>query len=137
MNHYEPQTTTDKDQYGFAPHTDVGFLTLLAQDDVGGLEVRIKDVGWVFIPPVPDALILNAGVVMSMFTRNHFRAVPHLVRNLTNRHRYSVPFFFDPNMNAIVKPIGKYKTDDQDYEILYKEHIMDNIQGNYGVGKRS
>lgn len=92
LQHYEPQNINDVDQFGIAPHTDAGFFTILAQDDVGGLEARIDNVGWVKIPPVSDALVLNAGALMPIFTNNKFRAVPHMVKNVTNTHRYSVPF---------------------------------------------
>lgn len=137
LQHYEPQDINETDQFGIAPHTDAGFFTLLAQDDVGGLEVRIDNIGWIAVPPVSDTLVLNAGALMPRLTNNQFRAVPHMVKNVTNKHRYSIPFFFDPNIEASINAVGSYKTNTQSRSLSYKEHILYRVKGNYGVGKLS
>ena len=60
--HY-PAQPTDRpaDQYGAAPHTDFGFVTILAQDDTGGLEVRKKDGEWMPAPVIPGTFVVNIG----------------------------------------------------------------------------
>lgn len=84
------------------PHRDYGGLTLLAQDDVGGLEVRPDPDGlWVPVPPVPDALVCNLGDMVAGMTGGRLRAAPHRVR-LPDRDRYSYPVFVDPSWDAVV-----------------------------------
>lgn len=137
LQHYEPQPANLDNQFGFAPHTDAGLFTILAQDDTGGLDARADDIEWVEISPIPDTLVLNTGVLMSVFTNDQFKAAPHRVRSTANKHRYSIPFLFEPNINAKINRVGIYRNNPLANPLIYKEHIMDRIQGNYGVGKRS
>lgn len=59
LNHYPP-CPLSADVFGLTPHTDSDFLTLLFQDQVGGLQL-LKDSKWVAVKPIPDALIVNIG----------------------------------------------------------------------------
>ncbi len=90
--------------WGVGEHTDYGLLTILAQDDAGGLEVRSRS-RWVAAPPVPDSFVCNIGDMLDRMTRGLYRSTPHRVRNLAMRDRLSLPFFFDPNFFARVRPI--------------------------------
>ena len=98
--HYPPPSPGFAGQWGVAEHTDYGFLTLLAQDDTGGLEVRVED-RWVPVPPTPDALVCNLGDMLERVTGGRFRSTPHRVR-LPERDRYSFPLFLDPGWDARV-----------------------------------
>jgi isopenicillin N synthase-like dioxygenase len=82
---------------GIGAHTDYEFLTLVAQDDVGGLEVRTRDGTWATVPPRPGSFVMNLGEMMARWTNGRFRATPHRVWCPVTRNRYSVPFFFGPN----------------------------------------
>lgn len=86
-------------------HTDYGLLTILAQDDSGGLEVRTRQ-GWITAPPLADAFVCNIGDMLDRMTRGIFRSTPHRVRNPATRARLSMAFFFDPNFFARVQPIA-------------------------------
>jgi isopenicillin N synthase-like dioxygenase len=86
-----------------AEHTDYGLLTLLVQDDTGGLEVRVDD-EWVQVPPVPDAIVCNLGDMLERVTGGRFRSTPHRVR-LPDRDRYSFPLFLDPSWDAELQPL--------------------------------
>jgi isopenicillin N synthase-like dioxygenase len=90
--------------WGVGEHTDYGLLTILAQDDAGGLEVRSRS-RWVAAPPVPGSFVCNIGDMLDRMTRGLYRSTPHRVRNPAPRGRLSLPFFFDPNFFARVQPI--------------------------------
>jgi isopenicillin N synthase-like dioxygenase len=101
--HYPPQPPTD-DGWGVGEHTDYGLLTLLAQDDNGGLAVHTPQ-GWVEAPPVPGTFVCNIGDMLDRLTGGWYRSTPHRVRNLSGRERLSFPFFFDPDFTAEVPPL--------------------------------
>ena len=89
--------------WGVAEHTDYGLLTLLAQDDQGGLSVRGPD-GWIDVPP--DTLVVNLGDMLDRMTEGRYRSTPHRVRPTAgDRDRLSFPFFFDPSWDAEVRPL--------------------------------
>jgi isopenicillin N synthase-like dioxygenase len=90
--------------WGVGEHTDYGLLTILLQDDAGGLEVRSRS-RWVAAPPVPGSFVCNIGDMLDRMTRGLYRSTPHRVRNPAPRDRLSFPFFFDPNFFARVRPI--------------------------------
>jgi isopenicillin N synthase-like dioxygenase len=94
----------DEDLWGVGEHTDYGLLTMLLQDDSGGLEIRSQST-WVPAPPVPGSLVCNIGDMLDRMTRGLYRSTPHRVRNPAPRSRLSFPFFFDPNFFAEVEPI--------------------------------
>ncbi|HEU0199053.1 MAG TPA: 2-oxoglutarate and iron-dependent oxygenase domain-containing protein [Burkholderiaceae bacterium] len=94
----------DAGLWGVGEHTDYGLLTILLQDEAGGLEVRSPS-GWVAAPPVAGSFVCNIGDMLDRMTRGLYRSTPHRVRNLSSRDRLSFPFFFDPNFFAQVEPI--------------------------------
>lgn len=103
--HYPPSPPDAPDDlYGSHPHTDYGFLTLLAQDEVGGLEVQSLDGRWIPAPPLPGTFVVNIGDAFARWTNDTFRSTPHRVINRSpERDRYSVAMFFDPNLDALVE----------------------------------
>lgn len=101
--HYPPAGTVPEATWGVQEHTDYGLLTLLAQDDVGGLEVRTPT-GWVEAPPVPDSFVCNLGDMLERVTGGVYRSTPHRVRR-PPRGRLSFPFFLDPSWDAEIVPV--------------------------------
>lgn len=96
---------TDVVQWGVGEHTDYGLLTLLWQDDIGGLQVHTPQ-GWVEAEPVPDSFVINIGDMLDRMTGGLYRSTPHrVVRNTSGRDRLSFPLFLDPNFNARVQRI--------------------------------
>ncbi|HWM21913.1 MAG TPA: 2OG-Fe(II) oxygenase family protein [Ilumatobacteraceae bacterium] len=99
MMHYEPSPPGPD---GHAPvlseqHTDYGLITLLATDGVGGLEVRPRDGAWTPVHAPPGSLIVNLGDMLARWTNDRFVSTPHQVRAPATDHRYSVPFFVNPD----------------------------------------
>ncbi|RYF89278.1 MAG: isopenicillin N synthase family oxygenase, partial [Caulobacteraceae bacterium] len=90
--------------WGVGEHTDYGLLTLLAQDDLGGLQVKTPS-GWTPAPPVPGAFVCNIGDMLDRLTGGEFRSTPHRVRNSSGRDRLSFPLFFDPAFDAVIRPL--------------------------------
>jgi polar amino acid transport system ATP-binding protein len=92
--------------HGVGEHTDYGLLTLLRQDDVGGLQVRTA-AGWVEAPPLADSFVCNIGDMLERMTGGHYKSTPHRVRlNTSGRDRLSFPLFFDPDFDAHIEPIA-------------------------------
>ena len=102
--HYPPRPAAlAEGQLGAGAHTDYGNLTLLATDEVGGLEVRRRDGGdWIAAPVVPDAFVCNIGDCLMRWTNDTYVSTPHRVVSPAGRERYSVAFFLDPNPDAVV-----------------------------------
>jgi isopenicillin N synthase-like dioxygenase len=98
--HYPPNSNVEQKEYGAAEHKDYGFLTILAQDATGGLEVRSPDGELVLAPPRPHHFIVNAGDMLSAITGDALRSAPHRVINRAGNGRYSIPFFYDPDFDA-------------------------------------
>ena len=98
--HYPPDSNVDDKEFGAAEHKDYGFLTILAQDANGGLEVRSPDNALVPVPPRTDAFVINVGDMLSEITGGRFRSPLHRVVNRSGVARYSIPYFFDPDFDA-------------------------------------
>ena len=106
--HYPPTVNVAQNEYGAAEHKDYGFLTILAQDSVGGLEVRSPDGELVLAPPRPGSFIINAGDMLSEITGDAIRSAPHRVINRAGIGRYSIPFFYDPDFDARFASLPEY-----------------------------
>jgi isopenicillin N synthase-like dioxygenase len=107
----------EADEWGVGEHTDYGLLTLLAQDEHGGLQVRTPEGDWLNVPPEPGVLVCNIGDMLDRLTEGRYRSTPHRVRNLTGASRLSFPYFFDPSWDAEVTPLpldGAPPADDAD-----------------------
>jgi polar amino acid transport system ATP-binding protein len=91
--------------WGVGEHTDYGLLTILHQDEVGGLQVRTPG-GWIEAPPVAQSFVCNIGDMLDRMTGGRYKSTPHRVtRNSSGRDRLSFPLFFDPNFEARVRRI--------------------------------
>ena len=127
--------------WGVGEHTDYGVLTILKQDDAGGLQIKSKS-QWIEAPPVPGAFVCNIGDMLDRMTRGLYRSTPHRVRNVSNRGRLSFPFFFDPNFDAQIEPIDLSEANipvDDKHERWDKAsvHEFKGTYGEYVLGKVS
>lgn len=85
-------------------HTDSGFVTLLWQDDNGGLQAETSEGVWVEVPPIADGLAVNFGQLLEQWTGGRVRATRHRVLGGL-RERVSVPFFYEPAVDAVIEPL--------------------------------
>ncbi len=104
--YYPPQEVdAGADQFGVAPHTDFGALTLLRQDEVGGLQVQDKNGDWVTAHPIEGTLVVNVADLLARWTNNRFASTPHRVVNTSGRERFSIVAAVDPNYDTDMTPI--------------------------------
>jgi isopenicillin N synthase-like dioxygenase len=101
--HYPPHPSADPArEVGCGAHTDWGLITILAQDDTGGLEIQLPSGAWVPATPVPGTFVVNIGDMMARWTNDLYRSTPHRVLNRSRRDRYSAVFFCDPSYHTRV-----------------------------------
>lgn len=113
MFHYQPYKNVKSDddfKWGAQEHTDYGVLTVLIQDEVGGLQVQLKDGQWIEVPPIPNSFVINIGDALEIWTSGAYKATTHRVRASPTRDRMSVALFYDPSFDCVVTPIPLEKT---------------------------
>lgn len=120
----------DGELFGVAPHTDYGCVTLLWQDDTGGLEVLDRSGQWVQAKPIPDTLVINIGDLLRRWSNDRYSSTQHRVKNLSGRERLSIATFYDPDFSAVVDPtdLGLRENETPRYEpISAGEYIIGRI----------
>ncbi len=101
----DPQLWVDAGRHVVgAAHTDSGFMTLLAQDGVPGLQARAVDGSWVDVAPIEDSLVVNFGQVLETWCDRRIKATEHRVVG-SGRVRHSVPFFYEARADAEIGPL--------------------------------
>lgn len=107
MIHYPPmdRLTPEPGQLGCGAHTDYGTITLLADDGVGGLQVRQRSGEWIDVT-VPDGhLVVNLGDLMAIWTNDRWVSNPHRVVNPPGVDRYSSPLFVTPPFHLRIETL--------------------------------
>lgn len=140
LNHYPDNDILDSEnQKLVAPlgdkalhhHTDAGVLTILLQDNSGGLQAKING-SWVDIEPHDETLVINVGDLMQIWSNDFYKAVLHRVQPISSNSRYSIPFFFNPSYKTLVKPIVK-KGEKPRYKSFSWEHFRgERAKGDFG-----
>ncbi|MBI3652786.1 MAG: isopenicillin N synthase family oxygenase [Acidobacteria bacterium] len=131
--HYPADRATQVQEasWGVGEHTDYGVLTILKQDETGGLQVKSQG-RWLDAPPLAQAFICNIGDMLDRMTGGLYRSTPHRVQKSAQRDRLSFPFFFDPNFFACIKPLEvKAKLPDDQYERWDHASVYE-FTGTYG-----
>ena len=143
--HYPPKAKEreedgdDNGGLGCGVHTDYGCLTMIhAEDTPGCLQAMTTKGEWVTIEPVPGAFICNVGDMLARWTNGLYRSTPHRVlRPSGGRRRISIPFFFEPNYNAVIAPLpeccdatGKPP---RFAPIVYGDHLLAKTNSNFSL----
>lgn len=136
--YYPPQPEDlGPEQFGVAPHTDFGCITLLVQDDCGGLEVQNLAGDWVAAPPIEGSFVVNVGDLLERWSNGRFKSDPHRVVNRSGRERLSIATFYDPNFDAMVNPgdLGFGELDPAFEPMTAGAHILGRIDRSFGYRK--
>lgn len=136
--HYPPlQRSPKPEQVRAGEHSDYGSITLLFQDQIGGLEVQTRDGKWIAAPTIPGTVIINTGDLMQRWTNHVFCSTKHRViipmDERSHKSRYSVAFFCHPNDDAEIACIESCK---KEHEAIYPpitagEHLLSKLQATY------
>ena len=133
--HYPPlPESAPEDEFGATPHTDYGFVTLLAQDEIGGLQVQLDGKRWVPAPPVANSFVVNIADMCERLSNGRWRSTRHRVINRAGRDRYSIPFFYDMDMEAEVAPLPECIDENATAAwdpVFYGEYLMARLDANY------
>lgn len=136
--HYAPRPGNAlPNQIGAGAHTDWGAITLLYQDDVGGLEIKSASGEWIKATPVPGTFVINLGDMIRRWTNDTYRSTMHRVVSAdTDKHRYSIATFFNPRDDYRVVCVPTCLAEDE--TPIYPpctvgEHIMDMVRKTYGT----
>lgn len=146
LNHYpvgDPVPADERDglnplgDVALGHHTDPGVLTLLLQDDTGGLQAQSTEHGWIDVEPRPGTIVVNLADTMQVWTNDRYKAAVHRVVPMTSRSRYSIPFFSNPPRDCVIEPIPALATNGPRYRpFTWKEFIRGRAEDNfadYGV----
>ncbi len=134
--YYPPQDPDmGNDQFGVAPHTDYGCLTLLYQDDAGGLQVKGRDGDWIMAPPIPGTFVVNVGDLLARWTNDRFASTPHRVVNASGRTRYSVAVFVDPDHDTTIDPVVPAGEEAHYPPVTCADHILGRYNESFAYRK--
>ncbi|PPD68143.1 hypothetical protein GOBAR_DD34984 [Gossypium barbadense] len=145
MNFY-PTCPNPELTVGVGRHSDMGTLTILLQDGIGGLYVKVpEDVDmekkgeWVEIPPIPGALVINVGDMLQIWSNGRYKSAEHRVRTTSTKSRVSIPIFTSPLPTQKVAPLPQVVK--KDGVARYREFVFSNYMnsffGNAHDGKKS
>jgi isopenicillin N synthase-like dioxygenase len=141
LNHYpvgDPVPEDERDglqelgETALGYHTDPGVLTLLLQDDTGGLQAQGRDGQWIDVPPTAGTVVVNLADSVQVWTNNRFRAAIHRVVPMTQRDRMSIPYFLHPPRDAVIEPIEELSTDGALYRsFVWRDYMRARTDDNF------
>lgn len=131
LNNEERGEVTPLGDMALHHHTDQGAVTLLFQDNTGGLQAHSSEHGWIDVPPQEDTLVVNIGDIVQVWSNGNYKAALHRVLPIPNgASRISIPFFYQPNFESVIEPLSTlgqpvYKS------FVCREFIQGRIDDNY------
>jgi isopenicillin N synthase-like dioxygenase len=132
MLRYPPSAgKIDREDGGAGTHTDYGNVTILATDEVAGLEVLNRQGEWIRAPHVPGAFVCNIGDCMMRWSNDTYVSTPHRVRP-PEKERYAIAFFLEVNPDSVVDPRDIVKGEAPKYEpITCTDYLASRLNATY------
>ena len=141
LNYYPLDDPVPAEQRGTLPelgetalgyHTDPGVLTLLLQDETGGLQTHSRDAGWIDVAPKPGTIVVNLADTVQVWSNDRYRASVHRVVPMTAQPRYSIPYFYNPELESIIQPIAELGDEAPRYRpFTWRDFIQARIDDNF------
>ena len=141
LNHYtldDPTPASDRESLAplgdlaLGPHTDPGVITLLLQDQTGGLQTESAEHGWIDVPPRPGTIVVNLGDSLQVWSNDQYKAAVHRVTPMRETDRYSIPFFLNPTFDAVIEPIPELCDGNPQYHpFTWREFGIGRANDNY------
>ena len=121
-------------KFSIQKHTDYGAITILFQNSVGGLEIQNQNKSWIPAPIIEDTVLVNIGDCMEMWTSGYLKATPHRVVSSNEEDkkslaRYSIVFFFQPDLSCKLTPFQKFQ------DLIYEKKHLSKIYGEHANNK--
>ncbi|KAG5234775.1 gibberellin beta-dioxygenase [Salix suchowensis] len=126
MNRYPP-CPTHPEVFGLMPHTDSDFLTILYQDEVGGLQL-VKDGKWFAVKPNPEALIVNIGDLFQAWSNDVYKSVQHRVVTNPRAERFSTAYFFCPSYDTEIQSCYEPSVYKKFSFGVYRQQVQDDVK---------
>ncbi|KAK9072551.1 hypothetical protein SSX86_008985 [Deinandra increscens subsp. villosa] len=127
LNYY-PKCPNPELTVGVGRHSDVSTLTVLLQDDIGGLYVRnTETMKWIHVPPVSGSLVINVGDALQIMSNGKYKSVEHRVVANGNSNRVSVPIFVNPRPSDVIGPLPEVLQSGEKRlykNVVYKDYVM-------------
>jgi isopenicillin N synthase-like dioxygenase len=131
---YPSQAPAGELNCGIGEHCDYECVTILAQDSIGGLQVRSASGEWIDVTPMPNAFVVNIGEMLALWSGGQLKATPHRVINRAGKERFSIPTFFATNPAVSIVPMHSHGKDIK--PIIAGEYLLKRLGEIYGVGKQ-
>ncbi|CAM6025129.1 unnamed protein product [Sphagnum balticum] len=134
---YPPMKKSDF-EVGCGDHTDYGLLTLVNQDPtIPALQVKNNEGNWIWAKPIPGTFVVNIGDMLKIWTNGLYQSTLHRVVNDDSKYRVSVPFFYEPNFDALVEPLEICKRQTGSAvprftPVVYGDHVIGKVLTNFG-----
>lgn len=112
---------------GVGRHSDISSITVLLQDEIGGLYVRASDGdNWIFVPPVDGALVINIGDVLQIMSNDRYKSTEHQAVANKAKTRISIPIFVNPAPNAVIGPLPEVLEEGEEpkyKQVVYSDYF--------------
>ncbi|KAG4399082.1 hypothetical protein GLYMA_08G169201v4 [Glycine max] len=144
MNYYPPFPNPEL-TVGVGRHSDLGTITALLQDEIGGLYVKMEeenDAGkgeWLEIPPIPGALVINIGDILEILSNGKYKSAEHRTKTTSIKARVSVPLFTLPIATERIGPLPEAVKNDgfAQYREVAMQDYTKNFFGNAHQGNKT
>ncbi|KAI5084706.1 hypothetical protein GOP47_0000875 [Adiantum capillus-veneris] len=98
--------------YGISPHSDVGYVTVLLQDEVPGLQIK-KGENWYLVKPLPNAFVINLADQIEILSNGKYKSIEHRAVTNTDKPRMSIACFYGPLNSAIIAPLTDFTSENE------------------------